>query len=145
MMAHVSMITLGVSDVSRATRFYEAMGWRRSTASVDDVVAFMTGGAVVLGLFGRQDLATDAGIASAPPGAPTSVALAMNLADEQTVDQALARASQAGATVTKLAERTEWGGYSGYFTDPDHHLWEVAHNPGFELLPDGRVQLPDAP
>ena len=141
-MAHVSLITLGVADLERATRFYEEMGWHRSSASVDGTVTFLRGGAVVLSLFGRQELATDAGV---PPcgGGGATVALAVNLASEDLVDDTLAAAQRAGGRITKAAERAEWGGYSGYFADLDGHLWEVAHNPGFGLLPDGRVQLPD--
>jgi uncharacterized protein len=142
-MAHVSLITLGVEDLTRATRFYEAMGWERSPASVDGTVTFLTGGTIVLSLFGRDDLAADAGTNPGSDGT-SSIALAMNLPSEDAVDDALATAAGAGATITKPPERADWGGYSGYFADPDGHLWEVAHNPGFALLPDGRVDLPHA-
>jgi predicted lactoylglutathione lyase len=142
MVAHVSLITLGVRDLDRATRFYEAIGWRRSTASVDGKVTFLRGGAVALSLFGRDDLAAEAGVATGS-GDGTSVALAMNLASAEAVDEALAAAARAGATITRSAQRAEWGGYSGYFTDVDGHLWEVAYNPGFGLQADGRVHLPD--
>lgn len=141
-MAHVSLITLAVDDLTAATRFYETMGWRRSSASVDDTVAFLRGGAVVLGLFGREDLATDAGVPPSSGGGP-AVALAMNVPTEQVVDETLAAAARAGGRVSKPAQRTDWGGYSGYFADLDGHLWEVAHNPGFRLMADGRVLLPD--
>jgi uncharacterized protein len=140
--AHVSLITLGVRDLAGATRFYEAMGWRRSSASVEGTVAFLRGGAVVLGLFGREDLAADAGVPPGTAGGPT-VAFAMNVATEDAVDGTLTAAELAGGRITKAAARTDWGGYSGYFQDLDGHLWEVAVNPGFELLPDGRVVLPD--
>jgi len=140
--AHVSLITLAVDDLTAATRFYETMGWRRSSASVDDTVAFLRGGAVVLGLFGREDLAADAGVAPSSGGGP-AVALAMNVPTEQVVDETLAAATRAGGRVSKPAQRTDWGGYSGYFEDLDGHLWEVAHNPGFRLMADGRVLLPD--
>jgi uncharacterized protein len=140
-MAHVSLITLGVHDVERAARFYEALGWHRSSASVEGTVAFLSGGTVALSLFGRHDLATDAGVTpSSEAGA--SVAFAMNVADEALVDDVLAAADRAGGTITRPARRTEWGGYAGYVADPDGHLWEVAYNPGFGLLEDGRVQLP---
>lgn len=141
-MAHISLITLAVDDLTAATRFYEAMGWRRSAASVDGTVAFLRGGAVVLGLFGREDLAADAGVAPSAGGGP-AVALAMNVPTEQVVDETLAAATRAGGRVSKPAHRTDWGGYSGYFEDLDGHLWEVAHNPGFRLMADGRVLLPD--
>lgn len=144
-MAHISLVTLGVADVARATAFYEALGWRRSSASVEGVVSFLTGGAVVLGLFGADDLAADAGVEPdpGPPVAPRS-ALAVNLGSEVEVDTFLATAEAAGGTVTRPAHRAEWGGYSGYVHDLDGHLWEAAHNPGFGLLPDGRIELPDA-
>lgn len=141
-MSYVSLVTLGVEDLADATRFYEAMGWRRSSASVDGTVAFLRGGAVVLSLFGREELAADAGVAPSSGGG-AAIALAMNVATEGAVDETLAAAARAGGRVTKPAQRSDWGGYSGYFEDLDEHLWEVAHNPGFALLPDGRVQLPD--
>jgi uncharacterized protein len=141
-MGHVSLITLGVADIDRATRFYEHLGWQRSSASVDDIVSFLRGGVVVLALFGSGPLAEDAGVDSTPRGA-ARVALAMNVASEDEVDHTIARAEQAGARITKPAARSDWGGYSGYLSDPDGHLWEIAHNPTFRLLPDGRVQLPD--
>lgn len=140
--AHVSMITLGVDDVAASARFYEALGWRRSSASVDGVVAFLRGGAVVLGLYGRDDLAADAGVTPRPAGGP-QVALATNVASPQAVDELIAAAISAGGRATRPAQPTDWGGYAGYVADPDGHLWEVAHNPGFELLADGRVRLPD--
>jgi uncharacterized protein len=141
-MAHVSLITLGVDDLDAATRFYEALGWRRSSASVDGTVSFLRGGALVLGLFGRRDLAAEAGVPPATGGG-TSVALAANLPSEEAVDRMLADAEHAGGRITKPAERAEWGGYSGYVTDLDGHLWEIAHNPSFPLLADGSIRLPD--
>jgi uncharacterized protein len=142
--AHISLITLGVDDVEQAAAFYAAMGWRRSAASVDGTVAFLAGGAAVLSLFGREDLARETGVAPSTDGG-SSVALAMNVRSEEAVDETLAAAVVAGGSVTRAARRADWGGYSGYFADPDGHLWEVAYNPGFALLPDGRVQLPGVP
>jgi uncharacterized protein len=141
-MAHISLITLAVDDLNASTRFYETMGLRRSSASVDGTVAFLRGGAVVLGLFGREALAEDAGVAPSSDGGP-AVALAMNVPNEQIVDETLDAAARAGGRISKAAHRTDWGGYSGYFEDLDGHLWEVAHNPGFRLMADGRVLLPD--
>lgn len=138
---HVSLVTLGVDDVERAAAFYEAWGWRRSPASVEGTVAFLLGGAVPLSLFGRDDLAGEAGVAAgAPPGA---WALALNVPSETDVDERLAAAAAAGGTITAPATRADWGGYRGYVHDRDGHLWEVAHNPGFPLAGDGRVTLPD--
>lgn len=142
--AHVSLVTLGVADLARAEAFYAALDWRRSEASVADAVTFMRGGGLVLSLFGRDDLAEDAGLSGGGLAAgPAAVALACNLADEAAVDGAIAVAVEAGGRVSKPAVRTDWGGYSGYVTDPDGHLWEFAHNPGFPLQPDGSVRLPD--
>lgn len=139
-MAHVSMITLGVEDLARATSFYTALGWSPSSASVPGVVTFLRGGTVALGLFGRDALTAEAGTALAP--APGTVALAVNLPDEHEVDAFVATAESHGATVTSPPTRAAWGGYSGYLTDPDGHLWEVAHNPAWDLDDDGRVDLP---
>lgn len=142
-MAHVSLITLGVDDLPRAARFYEALGWRRSDASVEGTIAFLRGGALVLGLFARDDLAADANVdARSVPGSP-GVAFATNVGSERAVNDLLAAVETAGGRITKPAERAEWGGYSGYFADPDGHLWEVAHNPGFGLRDDGSVVLPE--
>lgn len=141
--AHVSLVTLGVQDVERSTRFYEAIGWQRSRASTAEV-SFLRGGAVALALLGRDDLAAEAQTEPLALG-PAPVALATNLASEAEVDAWIAMVRAAGGEVVAPASRAEWGGYSGYVSDPDGHLWEVAHNPGFPLTPDGRVALPDLP
>lgn len=140
-MAHVSLVTLGVDDLEDTTRFYEALGWVRSSASVDGTVAFLVGGAIVLGLYGRQALADEAGVEAATRGFG-SIALAMNLASREEVDRVLATAERAGARITRPAVATDWGGYSGYVADPDGHVWEIAHNPGFPLGDDGALTLP---
>jgi hypothetical protein len=133
--SHVSLITLGVSDVARSSAFYEAVGWRRSPVSTDDVV-FLAGGTVVLALWSPALIAEDAHVAAA------TAAYATNVASEAEVDELLTRASAAGGNVTKPAGPTDWGGYTGYFVDADGHVWEVAHNPGFPLGDDGQVFLP---
>jgi uncharacterized glyoxalase superfamily protein PhnB len=94
-------------------------------------------------LWGRDDLAGDAGVDPAPPPTFAGIALAQNVRSPDEVDAVLRRAEQAGATITKPAARTFYGGYAGYFRDPEGHLWEVAHNPGFRLEPDGALTLPD--
>jgi len=142
-MPHVSLITLGVDDLDLITRFYEELGWRRSSASVPDVVSFLQGSNVALGLFGRASLAEDAQLSEAEVSGNGAVALAMNVPDEAQVDAALQAARDAGGRITKPAERAEWGGYSGYFSDPEGHLWEVAHNPYFLLGDDGVIELPE--
>ena len=142
-MPHVSLITLGVDDLDLVTRFYEDLGWRRSSASVPDVVSFLQGGNVALGLFGRASLAEEAQLSDAQTSGNGAVALAMNVPEEALVDAALQAAQDAGGRITSPAARAEWGGYSGYFTDPEGYLWEVAHNPFFPLSDDGTVELPE--
>lgn len=139
--ARVNLITLGVVDVARATAFYERLGWRRSPASEGDITFLHTGGAVVA-LFGADALADDAGVPAGPPPAFRGVTLAINVEGPDAVDRVLAEAVAAGATPVKPPGRAEWGGYSGYFSDPDGHLWEVAHNPGFPLDEQGAIVLP---
>jgi uncharacterized protein len=137
----LTLVTLGVRDIGRARGFYERLGWRASSASTDDVAFFQAGG-VVLGLYGREALAEDATVS--PEGAGfTGVALAHNTASREAVDAVIAEAEAAGGTIVKLAEDVFWGGYSGYFADPDGHLWEVAWNPHFPFDEAGRLVLPD--
>jgi catechol 2,3-dioxygenase-like lactoylglutathione lyase family enzyme len=135
----VSLATLGVSDVERARAFYTALGWSTGAEPGDDVVFFQAGGMVVA-LWDRDALAQDSGL----PGArePGGIVLAHNVASPEEVDAVVAEAEAAGAGVTRGPGETFWGGYSGVFTDPDGHPWEVAHNPRWELRPDGSVRLP---
>jgi uncharacterized protein len=134
-MAHISLVTLGVQDVARATTFYEAIGWRKSTYSVDGVVSFLSGGTVVLALYGRDALSVDA-------RTPATASYAINVDSPTEVDTTMHAAEAAGARVTAPAQRAEWGGYVGYFADVDGHLWEVAHNPDFPLGGEGLIYLP---
>ena len=135
----LSLITLGVADIARARRFYEALGFTAGRASQESVTFFPAGG-VVLALFGRAALAEDAAVADSATGF-AGIALAHNARSEADVDQALAEAVSAGAKLIKPAGKTFWGGYSGYFADHDGHLWEVAHNPYFTFDAEGRVVL----
>ncbi len=135
----VSLITLGVADVARARKFYEALGFKAGRASQDSVTFFDAGG-VVLGLYGRGALAEDATVADSTPGF-AGVAMAHNARSEADVEAVLAEAVAAGATLIKPAGKVFWGGYSGYFADLDGHLWEVAFNPYFKLGGDGRIEL----
>ena len=135
----ISIITLGVKDVARSRTFYEALGFKASTASQESVT-FLDGGGVVLGLYGRGPLAEDATVEDSAPGF-SGVALAHNARSEADVDTVLAEAVAAGAKLVKPAGKVFWGGYSGYFADPDCHLWEVAFNPYFKLSDDGRIEL----
>lgn len=140
-MGYVSLITLGVADLARAERFYTALGWDRSPASVDGVVTFLIGtGRMVLSLYGRDALAHDSGVAAAGDG--RSVALAVNVASPAQVRRLAERAVAAGGRVTAAPAQADWGGTTAYVTDPDGHLWEVAHNPGFPLADDGSITLP---
>ena len=138
--ARVSLAVLGVRDLAASTAFYERLGWRRSGASNEQISFFHSAGAV-LGLFPREALAADAGVPPAGEGF-RGVALAVNVDAREDVDAALAEAARAGARVVKPAEDAAWGGRSGYFADPDGHLWEVAWNPFFPIAPDGTVRLP---
>ena len=139
--ARLTLVTLGVADVARATSFYEALGWRRSSASNDDVSFFQLGG-LALSVFGRQSLADDAMVPAAGEGF-AGVSLAINLESEAEVDRVALEWVACGGAMVKQPHRVFWGGYSGYVADPDGHLWELAHNPGFPLLADGSMKLPD--
>jgi uncharacterized protein len=137
----LSLVTLGVDDMKKSRAFYEALGWQASAQSNDDVTFFQAGG-MILGLYGRAALAEDAKIDDSKPGF-SGVALAYNGRDKAEVDAVLAEAVAAGATLIKAAEDVFWGGYSGYFADPDGHLWEVAWNPFFPIAQDGAIALGD--
>lgn len=140
--ARVSLVTIGVRDLTRSTAFYEALGWRRSSASTDGVSFFHTSGPVV-SLYPHELLAADAGVQPHETTTFSGITLAMNVSTEAEVDRILAEAEAAGGHITKRAEKAFWGGYSGYFADPDETLWEVAHNPHFPLDDDGRITLPE--
>ena len=130
MTANISIVTLGVDNLATSTEFYEKLGWSNTTASQDSVT-FLQGNSVVLGLYGREALAEDAQVDPAGSGF-RGVSLAINLASEEAVDQFYARAISCGADAKKQPQKVFWGGYSGYFADPDGHLWEVAYNPFFQ-------------
>lgn len=140
--AVVSLVTLGVTDVRASTRFYESLGFELSTNSVEGEVSFFKTAGGLLGLYGAEDLRRDTNAEASPaPGAFRGVTLAINVEPREVVDASLDAAQAAGAAVVKAAQETEWGGYHGYFADPDGHLWEVAHNPFWPIGPDGRPQL----
>lgn len=127
------MITLGVSDLAQSTEFYEkGLGFPRMDSPPG--VAFFTLNGTWLGLFGREALAADAQVSPEGEGFK-GYALAHNVSSENEVDQVIELAVSSGATLVKKAEKVFWGGYSGYFKDPDGHLWEVAHNPFFWVGP----------
>jgi hypothetical protein len=140
----VSLITLGVSDLDRSRRFYEALGWQGQ--EVEETVFFQAGGQAV-GLWSREKLAADAGITddqtTPGTGAFGGFTLAHNVESREEVDRIVDTARTAGADVTKAPEDTFYGGYAGFFRDPDGHVWEIAWNPGFALGADGTLTLPD--
>jgi len=136
----LSMTTLGVRDVAAARAFYERLGLVAANFESDQVCFFDMGG-TVLGLYGHQALADDAGVPVKGEGF-RAVTLAINLDSEPAVDAALALAAEGGARIVKPAEQVFWGGYSGYFEDPDGHLWEVAYNPLCNLDEAGHLELP---
>ncbi len=137
----ISIVTLGTDDLSRAVSFWEAMGWKRKAGGITAMAFFQLGG-LALGLYPFAALAEDCGMADRGPGFG-GFTLCHNLASKAEVDALLARAVAAGATLQKPAHDAFWGGYSGYFCDPDGHPWEVAWNPHFPLAADGALVLPD--
>jgi catechol 2,3-dioxygenase-like lactoylglutathione lyase family enzyme len=133
----LSLVTLGVANLDRARRFYEALGWRE-TPRAEGVVFFQSGGLVV-GLWGREELAADSGVDDT--GGWGGITLAHNVASPAEVDAVIDEARTAGATIAREPAATFWGGYSGVFVDPDGHPWEVAHNPAWTLAEDGSIDL----
>ena len=133
----ISLLTLGVGDLEKSRAFYERLGWKRSVKDAKGVVFFQTGG-VVLSLYPREDLAKDAGVAVA--GGGQGFALAHNVRTKDEVDAVLA---EAGATILRPGGEAFWGGYFGFFADPDGYLWEVAWNPHFPMDAEGIVRLPE--
>lgn len=135
----LSLVTLGVADLERARRFYEdGLGWRRGNRHAE-VVFFQLPG-MVLALFGRTELAADAQVL--PEGSGFGgIALAYCTRSREEVDTVLAEATAAGGTLLKPAQDAFWGGYSGYFADPDGHPWEVAWNPEWTIAEDGGIRL----
>jgi len=135
----VTLITLGVGNLARSRAFYEALGWRPAQAE-EGVVFYQMHGAA-LALFGREALAADQGRPGAALGTG-AMTLAQNFPTEAEVDAAWAAALAAGAVPLKTPEKVFWGGYSGYYSDPDGHVWELAMNPFWPLAPDGSLTLP---
>lgn len=142
----LSIVTLGVRDLDAARRFYvDGLGWK-PTLDLDEVIFIQVGHGLLLGLFPAESLEADIhGNNKAPDTRETASAppftLANNVDSEPAVDKALQRAVEAGGTMLKPAQRADFGGYHGYFADPDGFRWEIAHNPGFNVEPDGRVAI----
>jgi catechol 2,3-dioxygenase-like lactoylglutathione lyase family enzyme len=136
----ISIVTLGVADVTRARKFYERLGWQGQES--EETVFFQLGG-IALILWARHKLAGDGSIDDRRADGFGGVALAHNVRERAEVDSVLADAASAGAEITQAPRETFYGGYAGYFRDPDGHVWEVAWNPGFSSSPDGSIILPD--
>lgn len=136
----ISLVTLGVDDVSRARGFYERLGWRGQ--EVEETVFLQAGGSALV-LWSREKLAADSGITDTRADGFGGVALAHNVRSDGDVEEIIAAAEDAGATVTRRPAKTFYGGYAGCFADLDGHIWEIAHNPGFTLTEDGSLVLPD--
>jgi len=134
----LSLVTLGVRDLPRAKRFYEALGWASGAAPADDVVFFQAG-CMIVALWGRDRLAEDTVVADG--GGWGGITLDYNARSPAEVDAVLAEAEAAGATIPRAGADTLWGGYSGVFVDPEGHAWEIAHNPHWTLGEDGAVSL----
>lgn len=136
----ITMVTLGVSDLERAGGFYTALGWRKAAESQAGITFYQCPG-MLMGLFPIEELAKDQGRPGATLGSG-AMNLAQNQPDRASVDAVFQQALDAGATAMKSPEPVFWGGYSGYFADPDGHVWEVAHNPFAPLAEDGTLTLP---
>lgn len=136
----ISGITLGVADVPRARAFYERLGWKATKAS-DDNVAFFQMNGLALMLFSIKELAKDAGV-ERPGSGFDNVTVAYNVPTQGQVKQVLAKAKKAGGTILREAAAAFWGGYTGYFADPDGHAWEVAFNPFWKFDAKGNVRIP---
>ena len=139
--ARISIVTLGVADLERSIRFYTALGWERCNSSNDDIAWFRTAD-TNLGLFPFHELAGDANLPATPRTGFGGITLAINVDSPAEATAAIEAAVAAGGTILKPAVATSWGGFSGYFADPDGYPWEVAHNPFFAIGADGRVRIP---
>jgi predicted lactoylglutathione lyase len=140
----LTAVTLGVRDVPASARFYEALGFTRKLRATGDEIVFLDAGGVVLALWDWDKLAGDAMLPGKPrPQTFRGTTLAWNCALPSEVDAVLAKAAAAGAKELRAAGRTDYGGYRGYFSDPDGHCWEVVQAPGFTFTDDGRLILPD--
>ena len=135
----ISFITLGVADLARSRAFYKSLGWQESSASQEGI-AFYQAGSVAFALFQRDALAEDANVASAGSGF-AGFTLAHNVESEAAVQALLDEAVAAGATLVRPADKVFWGGFRGYFADPDGFLWEACYNPFVSLDPNGFIQL----
>jgi len=137
----LSLVTLGVADLARASNFYEGLGWPRKVRAAEGVAFFQLRGMGV-SLYPRAELAADAGV-SLQNEPSQGFTLAYNTRSRDEVNIVLARAEALGGRVTRPAQEAFWGGYHGHFADPDGFLWEIAWNPGFAIAADGSLSMPD--
>lgn len=141
MKARITLLTLGVDDLERAVAFYrdglglETEGIVGTEFEYGAVAFFQLDGGLKLALWPRTSLARDAGLEKMPPSI-TDFAIAHNVGSTGEVDEVMRQAERAGATIVKRASKTFYGGYAGYFADPDDHLWEVAFNPAITFPAD---------
>lgn len=144
MKPRVSLITLGVKNVARSRAFYvDGLGWPLAPQSVDSTAFIQLAGGVVLALFDRASLAADAGLRDGTATGFGGITLAQNVPSKAAVEHCLGLAEAAGAQILKPAQDSFWGGYCGYFADPDGYPWEIAWNPFFPLEDDGGLRLMD--
>jgi predicted lactoylglutathione lyase len=142
--AKLTAVTLGVRDLRASARFYEAIGFKRKFRATGDEVVFFDAGGVVLALWDWEKLANDSTLPAEPrPQAFRGVTLAWNCETAEEVDDVIEKAIRAGAEPLRAPGTTDYGGYRGYFADPDGHCWEVVQAPGFAFTADGRLILPD--
>lgn len=140
----LTAVTLGVNDIRRSIAFYEALGFARKAKETGEAIAFFDTGASLLALFPWDQLADDAKLPAQPrPQAFHGTTMGWNCRSQEEVDEVLALAVSCGATLIKPAHETFYGGYSGYFADPDGHAWDVVTAPGIEVGDDRRVHMAD--
>jgi hypothetical protein len=141
--ARLTVVTLGVRDMRTSIAFYASLGFARKMSATGEEVAFFETGGAVLALYPWSKLAQDAVLPDQPPSGFRGMTLAWNCRSQQEVDEVLNFAVSKGAALLKPGHRTDYGGYSGYFTDPNGHPWEVVVAPGIDVGDDRRVHLPD--
>jgi predicted lactoylglutathione lyase len=140
----LTVVTLGVNNMRKSIAFYEALGFTRKLGATGEAVAFFETGATAIGLFPWDQLAADVTLPDSPrPKTFRGMTLAWNCSSAKEVDAVLDFAVSKGAERLKAAKATDYGGYSGYFADPDGHPWEVVVAPGIDVGDDRRVHLPD--
>lgn len=137
-----TIVTLGVENLSHSIEFYRRLGWEQRGDPDMGITWFKTSGTWI-GLFGYSALADDAGLEPGAQGGYRGITLALNFNSPDEVDQAIEAAVSVGAKLVKPAATAPWGGYSGYFADPDGHLWEAAYAPGFPVSDDGMIDITD--